>query len=505
MKNILLIKSISRYASLDRYIDEWAAAIRRLGCNTCVLDAWSLAQPQLYAHVISAYHFDVIIDINVLLAEWNIFQNLPAGTIYATYLCDPAFAFRDTLQQANGQTIVFTCDNNFRKHIDRYFPSVSHTEFMPLSGSACPASVPYEERAIDILFTGTYESPKGHKEQLLARFENRGPLFVFLEDMLEDIIANPQYTLPECLSRILEKYHVAVSDSEFDELTSEFLLVDYYARFHYREKVIHSLLDAGLTIHVFGRGWEDFPTEHKQNLVIHQGGPYAAQKALANAKISLNIMPWFKDAFQERIASAMLSKAVAVTDESKFITENFKDNQELVIFSLTDTDALARRIRFLLEHPQAAAEIAENGYHKVQEHTWYCRVSDMLHQIETHFHISLMEEGQEGLELEIPYPNSEMITLDAIYELEKMAAFADHNLCMIPNLSSEDIRLLWERFARFNARFSKYLEGMEMNTYIQDCLLNPPSHIPSYFAELFSLQCRALIGKLTVAEKNLKL
>lgn len=247
MKNILLIKSISRYASLDRYIDEWADAIRKLGCNTCVLDAWSLAQPRLYAHIISAYHFDVIIDINVLLADWNIFQNLPPDTIYATYLCDPAYAFRDTLQQATGQTIVFACDNHFRKHIDRYFTKVLHSEFIPLSGSACPVCVPYEERAIDILFTGTYESPQGPKEELLARFANRGPLFIFLKDMLEDIVANPQFTLPECLSRILEKYQVDVSDSEFDELTSEFLSVDFYARFYYREKVIRSLLDAGLT------------------------------------------------------------------------------------------------------------------------------------------------------------------------------------------------------------------------------------------------------------------
>lgn len=505
MKNILLIKSISRYASLDRYIDEWAAAIRKLGCNTCVLDAWSLAQPRLYAHIISAYHFDVIIDINVLLADWNIFQNLPTDTIYATYLCDPAFAFRDTLQQANGQTIVFACDNNFRKHIDRYFPKVSHTEFIPLSGSADPICVPYEERSMDILFTGTYENPQGPKDELLARFENRGPLSVFLKDMLEDIIANPQYTLPECLSRILEKYHVDVSDSEFDELTSEFLSVDYYARFHYREKVIRSLLNAGLTIHVFGRGWEDFPTEHKQNLVIHAGGPYAAQRALANAKISLNIMPWFKDAFQERIASAMLSKAVAVTDESKYILENFKDNEELVIFSLTDTDTLAQRIRFLLDNPQIASKIAESGHRKVQAHTWYCRASDMLHHIENHFKVSLISEGREGLELEITYPNSEAINLDAVYELEKMAAFADNNLLPLPELLPEDIRFLWERFEAFTSKFSKYLEGMEMSTYIRECLCNPPSHIPSYFAELFSLQCRALIGKLTVAEKNLKL
>ena len=69
-------------------------------------------------------------------------------------------------------------------------------------------------------------------------------------------------------------------------------------------------------------------------MIIHKGGPYAASKALANAKISLNVMPWFKNAFQERIASAMLSKVVAVTDESKYITDHFDNNKNLLIYSL---------------------------------------------------------------------------------------------------------------------------------------------------------------------------
>lgn len=507
MKNILLIKSISRYGSLDRYIDEWADAIRKMGCNTCVLDGWSLAQPQLFHHVISSYRFDVVIDINVLISSWDVLQNLPSDTIYATYLCDPAFCFRKELQLVSDRTIVFTCDNNFRQFVTDHFPAIHHAEFIPLSGSACPISVPYEERTIDILFTGTYENPINRKKQLLSRFEKSPAMSVFLNDMLEDIIANPEFTLPECLSRTLEKYHVAVSDNEFAELAEEFFNVDYYARFYYREKVIHSLLDAGLTIHVFGSGWESFPTEHRENLIIHEGGVYAAQKALANTKIALNIMPWFKDAFQERIASAMLSKAVAVTDESKYILENFRDNKELVIFSLRDTDALARRIKNLLEHPQDASNLAEAGYKKIQDHTWYCRVYDMLRQIELHFNTSLIQEGHEGrrLELETTYPNSEAITLDAIYELEKMAAFAQNNLSKVPDPSSRDFRLLLDQFEYFTSKFSKYFDGMEMSAYIQDCLRNPSPAISPHLAELFSLQCRALIGKLTIDSRDLKL
>lgn len=51
--------------------------MRKYGCNTCVLDAWSLAEPTLFNHVISTYKFDAIIDINGVLTSWGIPKNLP--------------------------------------------------------------------------------------------------------------------------------------------------------------------------------------------------------------------------------------------------------------------------------------------------------------------------------------------------------------------------------------------------------------------------------------------
>lgn len=159
----------------------------------------------------------------------------------------------------------------------------------------------------------------------------------------------------------IKKYNQNVSGSELHELAIEFLTIDFYARFYYRDKVLRTLLDAGLKIDVFGNGWENFQCGHKENLMIHKGGPYAASKALANAKISLNIMSWFKDGFQERIAAAMLSHTVAVTDESKYILEKFEDDKELVVFSLKEIEALPQRIRNLLENPRKASEIAVGG------------------------------------------------------------------------------------------------------------------------------------------------
>lgn len=505
-KNILLVKTISRYGSTDKYVDEWAAAMRKFGCNTCILDGWSLAQPALYNHVLSTYRFDAVLDVNGILCSWGITKNLPPETIYGIYVCDPPTAsdLQDKLIQADERTIIFPCDRNFCDYIDRYFSMVKHTRFIPLSGCYYPVYVPYEERTMDVIFTGTYTDPECYRQQALSRFEKGSVMARFVEDMLEDIVFHPHLTQPECLSRTLKKYNLDVSDSDFHELAGEFLVIDFYARSYYRDKVIRTLLAAGIKIDVFGNGWDNFHTEHKENLIWHEGGSYAASKALANAKIALNIMPWFKDAFQERIASAMLSGTVAVTDESKYILENFEDNKELVIFSLKETDLLPERIKYLLEHLREAAEIAENGMKKVQDHTWSQRTYEMMRAMEEEFGVSLIQEGEgRELEYEIEYPDKNNMILDAVYELHKMAAFADNDIKKLEDISETDIELLRKKFGDFIRKFSGRLDGMEMCDAVRKYMDCEDGEISQDLPELFSLQCKALMGELLLEEKGI--
>lgn len=507
-KRVLLVKTISRYGSNNRYIEEWASALRKAGCDTCVLDGWSLAQPGLYNHVLSTCQFDAVFDLNGRLCSWGITKNLPLETVYVIYTCDPPTAVDlvKNLEQADDRTVVFCCDRNFCSYIDRYLPMVKHTKFVPLSGSVYPDIVPYDERTIDILFTGTYTNPEEYKKQALSRFEKGSVMEQFVEDMMEDIVINSQLTLPECLARALDKYHQKVSDSDFHELAVEFLVVDFYVRFYYREEVIRTLLAAGLKIDVFGNGWENFQSEYKENLIIHKGDSYAASKALTNAKISLNIMPWFKDGFHERIAAAMLSHTVAVTDESKYILEEFEDDKELVVFSLKDIEALPQRIRNLLENPRKAFEIAENGYRKVQNHTWAARVADMVQTVEKEFGVSLTAEGEgRKLEFEIEYPNKSNMVLDAVYELHQMAALAENDIAKMESVSKMDTDFLLKKFDDFTHKFAGRLEGVEMSGYIRECMDYPEADTKEHLVELFSLQCEALMGKLLLEEKGVKL
>ena len=490
---------------MANYIEEWAAVLRKAGCNTCVLDGWSLAMPMWYDYVISNCRFDLVLDCNGNLIPHGVPGNLPPETIYGTYFNDHPGGVK-RLKEVNEKTIVFCCDNRFCDYTDQYFPMVKHKEFVPLSGSFYPEYVPYEERTTDIIFTGSYHEPEAYRTQIIAEVKRAGGESEFVEDIMEDIIVNAQYTLPECLSRVLRKHNRNMSDDEFREFVRKNILIDYYARFYYRDKIMRSLLDAGLKVHVYGAGWEKLYPEYNKNLVINKGGYYAARKALASSKFALNVMPWFKEGFQERIASAMLSGVIAVTDESTYIRQEFEDGKDMLVYSLKDPEPLPGRMEYLLSHPKEAAEIAENGYQKGQNHTWSARVHDMMEKIEEEFGISLSSEGEgRELELELEFPDKRTAVLEAIYQLQKMVNLTENDVAAIDSLSATDLEFLLQKFEKFVRQFSGRLDGMKMSDSVRNCICNQNREISKETLYLFSLQCKALIGRLLLEEEGLKI
>ena len=90
-------------------------------------------------------------------------------------------------------------------------------------------------------------------------------------------------------------------------------------------------------------------------------------------------MPWFKDGTHDRVFTAMLQHTLSLTDDSRYLRENFTDNKELVFYSLEKREELPELVKKLLEKPEKCMKIAERGYESaVQEHTWKQRAEAIL-------------------------------------------------------------------------------------------------------------------------------
>lgn len=153
---------------------------------------------------------------------------------------------------------------------------------------------------------------------------------------------------------------------------------------HYRRKVIEELLKGGLQVHIFGSGWENTGLQRYDNLILHESIPgEESLQVFANARIALNVMTWHKDGYTERIANAMLQKAVVLTDETRYLREHFKDEKDILLFRLDEIRRLPERVKSLLSQPERLQTIAECGYEKTKkEHTWEKRAEQFLQMLE---------------------------------------------------------------------------------------------------------------------------
>ena len=101
--------------------------------------------------------------------------------------------------------------------------------------------------------------------------------------------------------------------------------------------------------------------------------------ALANAKISLNVMPWFKDGAHDRVYSAMCNGALCLTDPSRFMREDLLEGENVIFYSLKEYEKLPDRICQLLSQEGKREKIAEGGKeHAMKNHVWSERVPQLL-------------------------------------------------------------------------------------------------------------------------------
>ena len=105
-------------------------------------------------------------------------------------------------------------------------------------------------------------------------------------------------------------------------------------------------------------------------------------EAVRNARLSLNLMPWFKDGAHDRIFTAMLQRTVCVTDDSRYLRGEFADGEGLVYFSLKEREHLPGLVKTLLHDAAELEKIAQKGFRKASAgHTWRERAAELAKEL----------------------------------------------------------------------------------------------------------------------------
>ena len=369
--------------SFNFFMDQLDHEFRLRGHETFIFDLLHPYDetPHSYAHFMEfaagridlAVCFDgMCVREEVLLEIWDTWE-----TVVVDILMDPPFRFHRTLERHSKNYRLFCCDRDHVEYVKRYFPrEVPNVAFMPHAGAA-PAKdalvLPYEGRKFDILFTATYYRPQDRLGELLRMCEGNTSMKQLYQMAYQNMIGNTALAAEQAILLAMQQGGWAVPEETLKVIFAWAENLDWAIRMYQREQVVTILAEAGFELYLLGRGWENHSASGYSNVHRIDGRvPYAQTLSyMADAKINLNVMPWFKSGTHDRIFNTLLQHSLPLTDRSSWIDENFTDGQDIAMYDLKHLDRLPAIAESLLHDPDKAEAIIQNGYEKVlKNYTW---------------------------------------------------------------------------------------------------------------------------------------
>lgn len=226
------------------------------------------------------------------------------------------------------------------------------------------------DKEYDFIFVGSYKSPNTWDGVIAELDEKYNGDATKLIDMMKN---NPNLLYEGCVRRILGED--IDSEAFFDLKQTYFVVMSYY-----RQEIIKSLLDYGIKLDVFGNSWKTKDFEQYSTLIIHDElTPKESLDIYKKSRMSLNIMSWHKDGRTERVANSMLNGSLVISDRCDYLSEEYKDGEDIVLFDLEEIALLPQRINDLQKKTGEIEKMSQRAYEKAAKNeTWEIRARDFI-------------------------------------------------------------------------------------------------------------------------------
>lgn len=292
--------------------------------------------------------------------------------LFLNIVVDHPFYYHKFLPYLPQDYTQISIDREHEAYLKRFFPQIKRGPFMPLGGTGLweQDKLPgWEDRCYDIVFTGNYNPPSTF-EGVITRHGKEYADFYY--DIINDLIQHPWRSMDEVIIEHLNRDVEDISEEGLKDTLPNMIFIDLYVRHYFRGEVVKTLVDSGLKVHCFGAGWDHLDCRHPENIVNGNVlDSLGCLQQISRSRISLNVMPWFKDGAHDRVFNSMLNGAVCVSDGSKYMDEILTDGKDYIKYDLDRLAELPEKIRELLVSRDRWEDIVSNGYKKaVNGHTW---------------------------------------------------------------------------------------------------------------------------------------
>ncbi len=309
---------------------------------------------------------------------WDI-RNIPCVNIAV----DHPFYYPELFAIQGNDFHEVSIDRCHKKYMNTYYPELESSIFLPLGGTSLTPNgnyKPLSERQYDVVFAANFVP----KETFLPHINRLGEEYAtFYQGIIDELIQNPDLPDDFVMEKHLRREFPEITKKECKETIGNMIFIDTYIRFFFREKVVQTLVDHGIQVHCIGHGWEKLPCARPEFL-SHEKNTVSLDclKRMADARISLNVMPWFKDGAHDRVFNAMANGSICVTDHSIYLDEVLTDTENAILYDLNHLELLPDKIKELLANPAKQEEIAQKGFDlAIKNHTWHARAKSLHEQL----------------------------------------------------------------------------------------------------------------------------
>lgn len=263
-------------------------------------------------------------------------------------------------------------DREHEAYLKQYYPRIKRGPFMPLGGTSLwkRETLPgWEDRPYDIVFTGNYNPPEIFEEAI----NRHGPEYAeFYYEIIRDLTEHPWKSMDAVMIEHLRRDVEDFEEAGIRTTLPNMIFIDLYVRHFFRGEVVKTLVDNGLKVYCFGAGWNHLACRHPENIINGNVlDSLGCLQQISKSKISLNVMPWFKDGAHDRVFNSMLNGAVCASDGSKYMDEILADGKDYIKYDLSRLEKLPGRLEELLNDREKWENIVHTGYQRaVNGHTW---------------------------------------------------------------------------------------------------------------------------------------
>lgn len=380
LKKIAILVNYNLYESKRYFTQKFVEALNRKGVETKIFDYELYEKKAQYLNDLQNFAPDLTCSFNSILPlpdgrylwDWLLIPHL-------SFLVDPAVYYLD---MAKSSYSILSCVDRNDCGLVRSLP-FDNVFFFPHAVERELQADPKVDRIYDVVFLGTCNDYESARLDWQARY----PAIVntVLDDAIDLVLSDKFISLTDALVTSLKAHSFTSNELDFSTL---FTCLDIYTRGLDRVELIRAIKDPNIRVHIFGEGdthnaWSKYDWNYyvgsQSNVILHPSVSFPKSlEILKQSKICLNSMPFFKDGTHERIFTGLACGALPVTSASKYIAEEFKHGEDLLMYQPKQWDKAGSAITEFLNDEAKRKKTVENGRKKVmQNHTWDARV-DML-------------------------------------------------------------------------------------------------------------------------------